>query len=202
MHRRASCPAARGSAAAAKARTKLLRPVHVDSLGHPLVERLGVGEVLLDAAATAPRLSRIVLRAAGTGSRRPRAAGCGVDAMRSMQPPGRWTLSSRSRCRSPVSTRKSMISASGTLSSGGSSVRGATSSSRSISGVANSTPRSRERWHRAALDHLAADEVVGADHAGCSSSAGSVSIVGHDRPLTYASTVPAQPILSSPSRSA
>ena len=52
-----------------------------------------------------------------------------------------------------------MISASGMLSSGGSSVRGWTSASRSSFGVAKSTPRSRERWIVVgALDHLAADE--------------------------------------------
>ena len=58
--------------------------------------------------------------------------------------------------------------------------------------------------HRAAGDHPAAHEVVDTDHAvGSLAGQGGTRLErAHDSPRTYASTVPEQPILSSPFRSA
>jgi hypothetical protein len=109
--------------------------------GHPLVQGAGVGEVLLDHGPQYPSV-QIARRTEDLRFEHPTRQDVGrghaVDAVLHEAVAG-------SRIRSPVSTRKSMISVSATLSSGGTSVRGWTIRSRSSCGVANLTPRSRER---------------------------------------------------------
>ena len=102
--------------------------------------------------------------------------------MRSMQVWMKGLLGSIIRW--PVSTRKSMISANGTLSSGGTSVRGCTTRSRSIRGVAKSTPRSRDRCTTSFPSISSPRTKNGADSAAQRSTLPSTAYCVHATPLT------------------